>query len=93
MELSFELPIEPARGARVKAYLPPASLAATDADGNTAVISLAARLGLDPQPYQELVLAVRPDGLSSARPCSLSVGISAGTRGPSLEVYLLNPGR
>jgi hypothetical protein len=93
MELSLELPAEPARGARVKAYLPPASLAVTEAAGHTAVISLATRLGLDPGPYRELVAAVRPDGLSPVRPCSLSVGISAGTRGPSLEVYLLNPGR
>jgi hypothetical protein len=93
MELSLELPAEPARGARVKAYLPPASLAVTEAEGHTAVISLALRLGLDPGPYQALVAAARPGGLSPARPCSLSVGVSAGTRGPSLEVYLLNPGR
>ena len=93
MELSLELATEPARGARVKAYLPPPSLAVSEAAGHTAVISFAARLGLDPGPYEELVAAVRPDGLSPARPCSLSVGVSAGTRGPSLEVYLLNPGR
>ncbi len=92
MELSFELPTDPARGARVKAYLPPASLAASEAEGHTAVMSLAIRLALDPAPYRELVAAVHPDGLSPARPCSLSVGVSAGARGPSLEVYLLNPG-
>jgi hypothetical protein len=91
MELSFELPTDPARGARVKAYLPPASLAVTEAEGHTAVMSLARRLELNPCPYQELLAAVRPDGLSPARPCSLSVGVSAGTRGPALEVYLLNP--
>jgi hypothetical protein len=93
MELSLELPADPARGVRVKAYLPPRSLAATEADGHTAVMSLATRLALDPAPYEQLVAAVCPDGLSPQQPCSLSVGVSAGTRGPSLEVYLLNPGR
>jgi hypothetical protein len=92
MEMSFELPADPARGARVKTYLPPFSLAANEADGHTAVLALAARLGCDPQPYEELVDAVRPDGFGPDRPCSLSVGVSGGARGPSLEVYVLNPG-
>jgi hypothetical protein len=92
MELSCELPADPARGARVKAYLPPSSLAVTEAEGHTAVMLLASRLALNPGPYQELVAVVRPEGLSPTRPCSLSVGVSAGARGPSLEVYLLNPG-
>lgn len=92
MEVSLELPADPSPGTRIKAYLPPASLAANEADGQDAVLALAARLSLDARPYEELVEAIRPDGLTPERPCSLSVGVSDGERGPSLEVYLLNPG-
>jgi hypothetical protein len=93
MEVSFELPADPARGVRAKAYLLPASLAADDAKGHTAILRLADRLALDPVPYEQLVAAVRPGGLTPDRPCSLSVGVSASARGASLDVYLLNPGR
>jgi hypothetical protein len=92
-EVGFELPADPARGARAKAYLLPAGLAANEAEGHTAILGLAARLGLDPSPYEELVSALRPDGLTPERPCSLMVGVSASAGGPSLEIYVLNPGR
>jgi hypothetical protein len=92
-EVGFELPADPALGARAKAYLLPAGLAANEAEGHTAILRLAARLGLDPLPYEELVAAVRPDGLTPERPCSLMVGVSASAGGPSLEIYVLNPGR
>jgi hypothetical protein len=93
MEVSFELPGDPARGARAKAYLRPADLAADEAEGHANVLRLAAELGLDPTPYEELVEAVRPDGLSAERPCSLMAGVSASPRGLSLEVYLFNSRR
>ena len=90
IEPSFELPRDPARGVRAKAYLRPADLAANEAEAHAKVLRLAAELGLDPSPYEQLVEAVRPDGLSAERPCSLQVGVSASARGPSLEVYLFN---
>jgi hypothetical protein len=93
MEVSFELPADPALAVRAKAYLLPWSLAASDAEGHIAILRLADRLALDPLPYEQLVEAVRPDGLTPHRPCSLSVGVSASARGASLDVYLLNPGR
>jgi hypothetical protein len=93
MEVSFELPADPARGVRAKAYLLPSSRAANDAEGHTEIIRLADRLAVDPLPYEQLVAAVWPDGLTADRPCSLSVGVSASARGASLDVYLLNPGR
>jgi hypothetical protein len=93
MEVSFELPADPAREVRAKAYLLPASLAADDAEGHNAILGLADQLGLDPLPYEQLIEAVRPGGLTADRPCSLSVGVSASARGASLDVYLLNPGR
>jgi hypothetical protein len=93
LEVSFELPADPARGVRAKAYLPPSNVASTEAEGHAAVLRLAAQLGVDSRPYEELVDAVRPDGLTSERPCSLMVGLSASERGASLEVYLFDPGR
>jgi hypothetical protein len=93
MELSLELSADPAQGIRAKAYLLPAGLAADDAEGHIAILRLADRLALDPRPYEQLVEAVWPGGLTPERPCSLSVSVSAGTRGASLDVYLLNPGR
>jgi hypothetical protein len=91
MELSFELATDPALGVRAKAYLPASRLASNEAEGHAAVLRLAAQLALDPRPYEKLVEAVRPDGLTRERPCSQMVGISASSRGPSLEVYLFNP--
>jgi hypothetical protein len=88
LEVSFELPADPARGIRAKAYLRPDDLGADEAEGHATVLRLAAELGLDPRPYEELVEAVRPDGLSAERPCSLMAGVSASAGGPSLEVYL-----
>jgi hypothetical protein len=88
LEVSFELPGDPARGIRAKAYLRPDDLGADEAEGHATVLRLAAEFGLDPTPYEELVEAVRPDGLSAERPCSLMAGVSASARGPSLEVYL-----
>jgi hypothetical protein len=93
MEVSFELPADPARGVRAKAYLLPASLAADDAEGHTAILRLADRLALDPLPYEQLIKAIRPGGLTAGQPCSLSVGVSASAQGASLDIYLLNPGR
>jgi hypothetical protein len=93
LELSFELPADPAIGIRAKAYLPPARLAGNDVEGDRAVLALAARLGLDPRPYEDLLAALRPDGLTDDRPCSLMVGVSASAEGPSLEVYVFDPYR
>lgn len=92
MEMSLEVPADPDRGARVKAYLTASSLASSESDGHSTVLRLASRLALDPAPYEKLVELVRPDGLTPERRCSLSVGVSVGARGPSMEVYLLNPG-
>ena len=91
LEVSFELPADPARGVRAKAYLPSAGLAASEAEGHAAVLRLARGMGLEARPYEELLAAVRPDGLSPERPCSLMAGVSASARGPSLEVYVFNP--
>ena len=93
LEVSFELPADPARGVRAKAYLAPSNVAPTEAEGHDTVLRLAAELGLDYRPYEELVDAIRPDGLTSERPCSLMLGLSASQRGASLEVYLFDPGR
>jgi hypothetical protein len=93
LEVSFELPADPARGVRAKAYLAPASLAPNEAEGHDTAVRLAAQLGLDAGPYEELVAAIRPDGLTSERPCSLMLGLSATESGASLEAYLFDPGR
>jgi hypothetical protein len=93
IELSFELPADPARGVRAKVYLRADGMAPHEAEGHTKVLRLAAALGLDPGPYEELVEAVRPDGLSAERPCSLMAGVSASSRGRSLEVYLFDSER
>ena len=91
LEVSFELPDDPARGVRAKAYLPSAGLAASEAEGHAALLRLALAMGLEATPYEKLLAAVRPDGLSPERPCSLMAGVSASARGPSLEAYVFNP--
>ena len=91
LEASFEVPADPGQGVRAKAYLRSASLAASEAEGHAAVLRLARAMGLEATPYAELLATVRPDGLSTARPCWLMAGVSASARGPSLEVYVFNP--
>jgi hypothetical protein len=91
LELSFELPADPAWGIRAKAHLSPHRFAPNEAQAHSAVLRIASELGLDPLPYEQLLEAVRPDGLSPERPCTLSAGVSATARGPSLEVYLFDP--
>jgi hypothetical protein len=93
MEVSFELPADPALGVRAKAYLQPWGLGSNEVEAHTAVLRLADQLALDPLPYEELVEAVRPGGLTPERTCSVTIGLSASARGPSLEVYLLGPAR
>jgi hypothetical protein len=93
LEVSFELPADPARSVRAKIYLPPARLAGNEVEGHDAALGLAARLGLDPRPYQELLAVLRPDGLTPERACSLMVGVSASAEGSSLEVYIFDPRR
>jgi hypothetical protein len=91
LELSFELPADPAWGIRAKAHLPPRRFAPNEADAHSAVLRIASELELDPKPYERLLETVRPDGLSTERPCTLSAGVSATANGPSLEVYLFDP--
>jgi hypothetical protein len=91
LEVSFEVPADPARGVRAKAYLPAPRLAANEEEGHAAVLRLAGDLGFDPGPYEELVAALRPHGLSSRRPCTIMVGLSASTHGSSLEAYVFRP--
>ena len=93
IELSFELPADPTRGVRAKAYLRADGMAPDEAQGHAKVLRLAAGLGLDAAPYEELVKAIRPDGFTTERPCSLMAGFSASARGPSLEVYVFDPDR
>jgi hypothetical protein len=88
LEVSFEVPADPAAGVRAKAYVPAARLAANEEEGHAAVLRLARDLELDPGPYEELLAALRPDGLAPERPCSLMVGVSASAHGSSLEVYV-----
>lgn len=92
LEVSFEVPADPARGVRAKAYLPAPRLAANEEEGHAAVLRLAGDLGFDPGPYEELVAALRPDGLSRRRPCTIMVGLSASAHGSSLEAYVFRPG-
>ena len=93
LEVSFELPADPARGVRAKAYVSTRRLASSEAEAHKLVLRIAAGLGIDLRPYEELVEAVRPDGLTPERPCSLRAGVSASSLGPSLEVYLFDPAR
>ena len=91
LEVSFEIPTNPATGVRAKAYVPAPRLAANEVEGHAAVLRLAGDLGLDPGPYEELVAALRPEGLSCERPCTLMVGVSATAQGSSLEAYVFRP--
>ena len=88
LDISFELPSDPAAGVRAKAYVPARRLAANEEEGHAAVLGLARDLGFDPAPYEELLAALRPDGLARERPCSLMVGVSASSHGPSVEAYV-----
>jgi hypothetical protein len=88
LELSFDVPADPAAGVRAKAYVPAPRLAPNEEEGHAAVLRLARDLGFDPGPYEELLAALRPDGLARERPCSLMVGASASAEGSSLEVYV-----
>jgi hypothetical protein len=91
LEMSFELPADPAWGIRAKAHLPRRRFASNEAQAHSAVLRVASELGLDPLPYERLLDAVRPGGLTPERQCSLSAGVSATSHGPSLEVYLFDP--
>jgi squalene cyclase len=91
LELSFELPADPAWGIRAKAHLPPRRFASSEAQAHTAALRIASELGLDPMPYERLLRALRPDGLSPERPCTLSAGVSTTAGGASLEVYVFDP--
>lgn len=88
LEISFELPSDPAAGVRAKAYVPARKLAASELEADGKVRALAARLDLDIAPYERLLTAMRPDGLSAARACSVMLGMSATQRHPTLEIYL-----
>ena len=93
LEVSFELPADPASGIRAKAYISARHLASNEAEAYKVMLRIASELGLDHEPYEQLVKAVRPDGLIPERPCSLRAGVSASQSGASLEVYLFDPAR
>jgi hypothetical protein len=93
LEVSFELPRDPATGVRAKAYLPAKHLAANEVDGHEKALALAARLGVVVVPYERLLSAARPAGLRRALPCSIMLGVSLTETSPSLEVYLSDPRR
>ncbi|MGH3083076.1 MAG: hypothetical protein ACRDNP_03275 [Gaiellaceae bacterium] len=93
LEVSFDLSADPSRDVRAKAYLPAACLAPNEVEGHAVALQLAAELGLPSLAYEQLLEAIRPDGLTTERPCSLQVGVSASAAGPSLEVYLFDPRR
>ena len=64
LEASFELPADPAAGARAKLYVPPSRLAGSEAGAHRAILGVATELGLDAAPFEALIRALRPDGLS-----------------------------
>lgn len=88
LEISFELPADPVAGARAKLYAPAPSLAASTLAAHRAILSIASELGFDAAPYEALVQALRPRGLSDDRPPTLSVGLSVTAASPSLEAYV-----
>jgi hypothetical protein len=88
LEASFELPADPAAGARAKLYVPPSGLAASDPGAHKAILRVATELGLDAAPYEALIRALRPGGLSTNQPPTLMMGVSVMSTGPSLEAYV-----
>ena len=88
LEASFELPADPAAGKRAKLYVPPSGLAADDPGAHQSILRVAAELGLDAAPYEALVSALRPGGLSADQPPTLMIGMSVTSTGRSLEAYV-----
>ncbi len=88
VEASFELPADPSAGARLKLYVPPERLAGSDVGAHGAILRLAAELGLDPAPYEDLIRALRPPGPEADRRQALMAGVSVSAAGPSLEAYV-----
>ena len=84
LEASFELPRDPSLGTRVKLYLTPSSLAATDSGPHRAIVRLAADIGLDCTPYEELVGVLGPGDFVA----TMMAGVSVSAAGCSLEVYV-----
>jgi hypothetical protein len=87
-EASFELPADPSAGARLKLYIPPKRLAASDLGAHGAILRLAAELGLDCTPYEELIRALRLPGRDADQSPMLMAGVSVSAAGPSLEAYV-----
>lgn len=84
LQASFELPADPSIGPRVKLYVPPARLADSHVGPHGAILQLAAALGLDCTPYQDLVHAL---GRGADRLRSM-VGVSVSDAGSSVEAYV-----
>jgi hypothetical protein len=88
VEASFELPADPDAGARLKLYIPPGRLAGSDLGAHGAILRLAAELGLDSAPYEDLIRALCLPGPEADPPQALMAGISVSAAGPSLEAYV-----
>ena len=88
LEASFELPTDPCAGARLKLYIPAKRLADSDVGAHAAILRLAAELGLDGAPYEDLLRALRHPGPEADQPPSLMAGVSVSAAGPSLEAYV-----
>ena len=88
VEASFELPADRSAGARLKLYIPPKRLAASDFGAHAAILRLAAELGLDRGPYEDLIHALHVPDPEADRPPILMAGVSVSAAGPSLEAYV-----
>jgi hypothetical protein len=88
LEASFEVPADPSAGARLKLYIPAARLADSDVGAHAAILRLAAELGLDGAPYEDLLRALRVPGPAADQPPILMAGVSVSAAGPSLEAYI-----